>query len=121
LNKALFATRGKPATARLTPAVRAAMASGGDMDVDALARLAGLGVRQLERQFLEDVGLSPKGFLRTARFQRALGLLRDGCPPADVAALCGFSDQPHLAREFRAFAGVPAREVSLADVPFLTV
>ncbi len=105
---------------RLVRAVDAALARGGALDVDALARLQDLSPRQLERQFLDGVGLPPKRFLRIVRFQRALGLLRGGCPPVDVAARCGYADQPHLAREFRAFAGVPASEVSLADVAFLT-
>jgi len=104
---------------RLVRAVDVALARGGALDVDALARLQDLSPRQLERQFLDGVGLPPKRFLRIVRFQRALGLLRGGCPPVDVAARCGYADQPHLAREFRAFAGVPASEVSLADVVFL--
>ena len=86
---------------------------------DALAASAGLGVRQLERQFLDAVGLSPKRFAKTARFQRTLQLLRDGQSPADVASLCGFADQAHLAREFRSVAGTSAREVNLAGVAFL--
>jgi hypothetical protein len=66
------------------------------------------------------VGLTPKRFLRTTRFQRALALLREGYPPVDVAARCGYADQPHLAREFRAFAGVPARDVKPEDVALHT-
>jgi transcriptional regulator GlxA family with amidase domain len=120
LYAALQAARLKRPGPGLARAVDAAVANAGLMGVDRLARLAGLGARQLERRFLEDVGLSPKRFLRTARFQRALGLLRDGRPPAEVAARCGYADQPHLAREFRAFAGVPAGEVSLAEVAFLS-
>ena len=100
-------------------AVRVALARRGRVRVETLAASAGLGVRQLERQFLEAVGLSPKRFLTTARFQHALQLLRDGQPKADVAEVCGFADQAHLAREFRSVAGAPAREISLADVPFL--
>ena len=121
LESALRQTR----TARWSPprsldhAVKVALALGGQVRVKALAASAGLGVRQLERQFLEAVGLSPKQFIKTTRFQRALQLLRDGLPPAEVAGTCGFSDQAHLSREFRSVAGIPAREVRLEDVVFL--
>ena len=97
-------------------AIEVVLARGGQVRVETLAASAGLGVRQLERQFLEAVGLSPKRFIKTTRLQRALQLLRGGQPPADVAEACGFSDQAHLSREFRSVAGVPAREVKLEDV-----
>ena len=100
-------------------AVQVAMARGGRMRIDGLAASGGLSVRQLERQFLDAVGLTPKRFIRTVRFQRALQLLRDGMPPSGVAAACGFADQSHLAREFRDVAGAPARDVRLSDVAFL--
>ncbi len=120
LTAALLATRGAKSSSQLAAAVDAALKTGGDVDVDRLARHAGLSARQLERQFLDGVGLSPKRFLRTTRFQRALAMLRGGHAPVEVAARCGYADQPHLAREFRAFAGVPARKVKLEDVAFLT-
>lgn len=75
-------------------AVKVALARGGGIRVETLAASAGLGVRQLERQFLEAAGLGPKRFIRTARFQRALRLLRDGQPPAAVAEACGFRTRP---------------------------
>jgi len=95
------------------------MAARGQVRVESLADSVGLGVRQLERQFLEAVGLSPKTFLKTARLQRALLRLRAGHTPADVASVCGFADQAHLAREFRHVAGAPAREIALDRVAFL--
>ena len=104
----------------LEHAVQIALARQGRIRVDAMAASAGIGVRQLERQFLEAVGLSPKAFIRTTRLQRALRLLRGGEPPADVAEACGFADQAHLAREFRSVAGVPAREVKLGGLAFLS-
>jgi len=91
----------------------------GLVTVDALARACALSARHLERQYLDDVGLSPKVLARTVRFQRALRHLQRGTPAANVAAACGFADQPHLAREFRRFAGVAARDVDLAHVVFL--
>ena len=100
-------------------AVQVGLACHGRVQVETLAASAGLGVRQLERQFLEAIGLSHKRVLTTARFQHALQVLRDGHPPAEVAEVCGFADQAHLAREFRTMAGAPARDISLPDVLFL--
>jgi AraC-like DNA-binding protein len=100
-------------------AVRMTLDRGGCVTVDALACACGLSTRQLERQYLDAVGLPPKTLARTVRFQRALRHLQRGAPAADVAVACGFADQPHLAREFRRFAGAAARDVNLADVAFL--
>jgi methylphosphotriester-DNA--protein-cysteine methyltransferase len=91
----------------------------GMLTIDALARACTLSPRQLERRFLDEVGITPKALARVVRFQRAVRGLRSGASPADVAAACGFADQPHLAREFRRFAGLPARDVDLAHVAFL--
>jgi AraC-like DNA-binding protein len=92
---------------------------GGRLTIDALARACALGPRQLERRFLDEVGVTPKAMARIVRFQRALRALRSGAPPAAAAAACGFADQSHLSREFRRFAGLPARDVHLEHVAFL--
>jgi AraC-like DNA-binding protein len=75
--------------------------------VDALARNAGCSARTLERRFDRFVGISPKEFSRIRRFQRALRLARE--QPmlywSTIAARAGYSDQSHLVRDFRQFAG----------------
>jgi AraC-like DNA-binding protein len=85
-------------------AVSAILRSGGRASIDALAARSGLGVRQLERTFKDDIGLSPKTFARIARLQAALGRIRDGRPLGEVAAACGFYDQAHMTRDFRQLA-----------------
>jgi AraC-like DNA-binding protein len=100
-------------------AVRMTLDRGGRVTVDALAHACGLSPRQLERRYLDAIGLPPKTLARTVRFQRALRHLQRGAAAAEVAATCGFADQPHLAREFRRFAGAAARDVNLAHVAFL--
>ena len=111
--------RDVPCAQSVEDAVTLTMARGGRVTVDGLARATGVSARQLERRYLDAVGLTPKAFARTVRFHRALRGLQRGTSPAAVAAACGFSDQPHLAREFRRFAGVAARQVDLARVAFL--
>jgi hypothetical protein len=53
------------------------------------------------RPFAEDRGEPP------AVQPRARLLLARGLGGAEVAARCGYADQPHLIAEFRRFAGAP--------------
>jgi AraC-like DNA-binding protein len=85
-------------------AVRAIAGSAGTIDLVAVATNTGLSLRQLERRFLADVGVAPKTFARTVRLQAALRRIADGQTLADVAAACGYYDQPHMTRDFRRLA-----------------
>jgi AraC-like DNA-binding protein len=75
--------------------------------VAATAAELGLSERQLHRRSLAAFGYGPKMLARVLRLQRAVALARDGVSYARVAAAVGYADQPHLAREVRALAGVP--------------
>jgi AraC-like DNA-binding protein len=92
---------------RLGAAIDVVLFSGGRASIPAIARRVGWSPRQLEREFASGVGLSPKELSRIARFQNLLRLA--GREPAaswaDLAARCGYSDQAHLVREFKAFSG----------------
>jgi len=103
---------------RLTPAKETAQtlkarieAEGGQGRMDELCDAAGVSIRQLDRLFRSHVGFTPKAFARIVRFQRALSLLRTdpGCTLAAVGAACGYYDQPHFVRDFKAYAGVAPR------------
>lgn len=63
--------------------------------------------RQLHRRSLAAFGYGPKTLQRVLRFDRALRLARDGTDLASVAYSTGYADQAHLARDVKAFAGVP--------------
>lgn len=80
----------------------------GNVSIGSLAAQAGLSRRQLERRFDRWVGLEPKLLCRILRFQRVFrAVARE--PRArwvEIAVECGYYDQPHLIREFRAFAGM---------------
>jgi AraC-like DNA-binding protein len=81
--------------------------TGGAVRVDDLAAETGWSRRHLLTRFRDQVGLAPKATGRVLRFERASGLVVSGSSSlADIAATCGYSDQPHLVREFRALAGV---------------
>lgn len=68
----------------------------------------GLSPRRFGTLFREHVGMSPKRYARLQRFRAVVASARrDGRVEwSRVAADCGFYDQPHLVREFRAFAGM---------------
>lgn len=75
--------------------------------VAALVQQSGLGVRSLQRRFLESLGVSPRQHLRYLRFERARRLLEArNDRPVDIALAAGYSDQAHFVREFVRFAGV---------------
>ncbi len=80
--------------------------SGGRASIDSLAASAGTSLRQMERQFQEDVGLTPKTFSRIVRLQAALRCVRQGIPLTEVALACGFYDQAHMTRDFRVLASM---------------
>jgi AraC-like DNA-binding protein len=93
------------------PAVRWAVAriaaSGGQVAVEDLARQTGYTRKHLNQLFLTQVGLSAKALARVQRFRNALQLLgsNETVPWTELAALCGYYDQSHLVRDFRAFSG----------------
>jgi AraC-like DNA-binding protein len=84
----------------LTAAVNTILDSPSGADLSTVASQAGIGVRQLERQFIAEVGISPKTFARLARLQAALSLIAIGQPLCDVAVACGYYDQSHMTRDF---------------------
>ncbi|WP_409238173.1 helix-turn-helix domain-containing protein [Streptomyces sp. PA5.6] len=67
----------------------------------------GINTRQLHRRSLPAFGYGPKTLARVLRLQRALALARDGMSYADTAAVAGFADQAHLARDVKELTGVP--------------
>lgn len=76
----------------------------GSVAIGALADELSCSRRHLSASFRAEFGLSPKAYARVMRFRRATALLVDGVELARVAAVCGYADQPHLNREFRALA-----------------
>jgi AraC-like DNA-binding protein len=85
---------------------------GSGHSVSAVSRAVGLSERQLHRRSLAAFGYGPKTLARVLRLNRALALARRGTPQASVAAVAGYADQAHLAREVRALTGVPLSALS---------
>ena len=90
--------------------VRTAMAvmrHDGSVRVSELARQTGLGVRQFERRFDREIGLSPKLYARIVRFEAALR--RRAVSPTtrwtDIAHALGYHDQMHMVHDFTRLSG----------------
>lgn len=107
--------------------VRRIEAAHGDLRMAQIEKSTGLTLRQMERKFSSQLGISPKMFARVVRFG-AVTAAAERSPAPDwgrIAAEYGFSDQPHLVREFKAFAGLTPTgyhaetHVARGDVGFL--
>jgi len=77
-----------------------------DVGLDELANVAGLSRAHLIRAFRREYHITPHAFLTDKRVREARKLLRAGQAPADVAIQCGFADQAHFTRHFKARTGV---------------
>ncbi|WP_067478823.1 AraC family transcriptional regulator [Actinomadura hibisca] len=90
----------------------------GNLQIGALAQEVGWSRRHLNNRFQHEIGLTPKAAARVIRFERARRLLRSPARPSliDTAVGCGYADQAHLARDFRALGGLTATQW-LAEFP----
>jgi AraC-like DNA-binding protein len=78
----------------------------GQAPIGGLAGELGWSHRRLIARFREQIGLAPKAVARVMRFDRAVQALRAPTRGlAEIAYDCGYFDQAHLNRDFRALAG----------------
>ena len=82
-----------------------------NITIEQLAEIAELGVWTFTRHFKAAAGRSPHEYVLNRRIERASRLLSQGLMAIkEVAFACGFSDQAHMTRVFRARLGTtPAR------------
>lgn len=82
------------------------------VSIDDVVRRLGISHKHFIRLFEAQVGLGPKVLHRVVRFQNAVQLADEPAelPWGQIAHRCGFSDQAHLTREFRTFAGLTPSE-----------
>lgn len=90
--------------------------AGTGMRVTEIADGLGMGTRKLHRHCLALFGYGPAQLAQILRMQRALHLARSGTALADVAASCGYADQPHLTRDIHTLAGTSPRAL-LRELP----
>lgn len=103
---------------RMEVTVRAINQSSGELRIAQLANLACLSSKQFCRVFDEHIGASPKDFMRTVRFHKALFTLQNS-PLMSLTRLahqCGYYDQSHMTREFKLFSGyTPGEYLAVCD------
>jgi transcriptional regulator of acetoin/glycerol metabolism len=86
------------------------------MRLDGLAALAGLSTDHFARAFHQSVGVPPHTYLLRRRLEQVEQMLREThAPLSEIALATGFSDQSHLARHFRRWAGVSPRQVRWSE------
>ncbi|BCX46255.1 AraC-type DNA-binding domain-containing protein [Haloferula helveola] len=93
---------------RLTPAIRKVLRDYGEgLRVGELAGLCGLSTSQFQREFKRLLGMTPSAYLTWVRIQAARQRLSEGDSLlAEIALECGFCDQSHFVKRFRAETGM---------------
>jgi AraC-like DNA-binding protein len=84
------------------------------LDLETLARHAGLSRFEAVRAFKKRYGLPPHAYQLCLRMSHARRLLLEGAAPADVAQRCSFADQSHFNRHFKRFHGVTPMQYARA-------
>lgn len=102
-------------------ALAAIVGSGGRASIGALARELGWSHRRLIAGFRRDVGLPPKAVARIVRLERLQSLAGSPDFPgwARAAAMCGYADQSHLAREVGALTDMTPTALRAGAVNFV--
>ncbi len=93
---------------RIRAAIRTIVAARGEVAMAVVAREAGLGLRQLQRRFPAETGLTLREWARVRRLREALvlGVTSGRGQWSRIAAETGFFDHAHLSREFVALTGL---------------
>jgi AraC-like DNA-binding protein len=101
---------------QIEEAARMIRASHGRHPISTIAHRAAMSLSALERQFRAAVGASPKALSRLARLHHVCGLWDTGRSLTDITFEAGYSDQPHMVRDFQLFTGTsPERFFSSAS------
>ncbi len=102
---------------RVRDVVEAEMGDG-RFGVDRLAGEVGVSVRQLHRRVKEVTGLTPGGYVRMMRLQRAAQLLeRQAGTVSEIAYRVGFNDANYFSRLFRQTFGRTPSEFAGTNLP----
>ncbi len=81
--------------------------NGGRCSSAEMAQTLAMSNRSFSRLWSELIGIQPRMFIQLMRFHNALSMIDAGDKLANVAAECGYSDQPYMARQIKAISGLP--------------
>jgi AraC family transcriptional regulator len=74
--------------------------------VQVLSRCVGLSTSYFTRAFRQSFGMAPHSYVQRRRLEQACALMRDQeAKLTDIALACGFTDQAHFCRLFKAQYG----------------
>jgi PAS domain S-box-containing protein len=76
------------------------------------AARAGVSLSQLQRDFVQVLGLTPRAYLTCIRFETAIDMLAEKRPVVEVAHACGYADQSAFTRRFRCAIGTSPMQYS---------
>jgi AraC-like DNA-binding protein len=81
--------------------------SDGLISVEEISNKVYISKRQLEREFKQKIGLSPKTYMRLARLNKVNRIIQEGkrIDLTEISYVCGYSDQAHFIRDFKNFTG----------------
>ncbi|MCB0281580.1 MAG: helix-turn-helix transcriptional regulator [Calditrichaeota bacterium] len=79
----------------------------GMISIEQLSAEVYISRRQLEREFKQKLGLSPKQYMRIARLNEVNRQIQNGrrILLTNLAYACGYSDQAHFIKDFKHFTG----------------
>jgi AraC-like DNA-binding protein len=86
----------------------------GLIPVETLAKKHFITTRQLERQFNQYLGVSPKEFTSFVRYQYTYDRIRNNYSNQslhDIAIDCGYYDHAHLTNEIKKYTGLPPSQI----------
>ena len=81
------------------------------LDVDTIARFAGMSSSTLHDHFKQITSMSPMQFVKSLRLHRAHSLLLSGSQATEASYQVGYNSPSQFSREFKRFFGAPPKEV----------
>jgi len=99
--------------APITPVLNLVAQQQGKINVETLAETFFISRKTLERKFLQQVGVTPKHYLRMIRFRNAYTQLSLGNfqEMMDLVVENGYFDQMHMIKDFKQFVGKTPTEL----------
>ena len=87
-------------------------------NMETIATRYGISARYMQQLFLQYTGLTPKLYSQINRFQHSLKLVTSrNTSLTDIAYECGYADQSHFIKEFKAFTGTTPSGYSINNSP----
>ncbi|MEP7322781.1 MAG: AraC family transcriptional regulator [Saprospiraceae bacterium] len=102
-------------------AVNKILASPHQISIEQISKKVGYSQKHLIKLFKDNVGLTPKGFLKIIRFQKVISGISEAKFPdwTAVAFESGYYDQAHFINDFKVFSGFTPKQYLQKQYEFL--